>query len=425
MDLIAGAVQEAGVDEHHPVGGRLDAGLQVEGGAPLLVHDADLDRVLRQPEHVLDPAEQLAGERHLVGSVHLRLDDVDRAGPAVHERAVAVAGLQAVHRDQAGEERVLDALEHLVAVGVHDRVVGHQVTDVADEQQAAPGQRQLTAVRCGVGAVLVEDAGELLVTFGDLFAEVAAVQAQPVAVTEHLVVGVDGGHRVLEILDRGDRGLQHDVLDARGVGGADGGVGIDEDLDVQAVVLQQHGPRGRAELAGVADELLRCAQSGRKPVAQIDQKLTVVNLEAGGFAPRAGCQRRGLIEESTCVCDDLVAADLVIAGALLGPVVLGDHVGAIQRVVQRTPSGVGGVEREPGVQNGHHQLGACRRGDLVVDTRGRDGEVVGLGQQITDVGEELLVSLGVERLDHMLAVVLVDLRLQVVTAGQQVLVLGA
>ena len=49
----------------------------------------------------------------------------------------------------------------------------------------------------------------------------------------------------------------------------------------------------------------------------------------------------------------------------------------------------------------------------------------GLGLQVADVGEELLVRLGVDRLDDALAVPLVDLRLQLVAAGQQVLVLGA
>ena len=33
-----------------------------------------------QAEHVLDPAEHLVGEGHLGGAVHLRLDDVHRAG---------------------------------------------------------------------------------------------------------------------------------------------------------------------------------------------------------------------------------------------------------------------------------------------------------------------------------------------------------
>ena len=91
---------------------------EVDGGAALLVHDADLDRVLRQAEHVLDAAEQLDGERHLVGAVHLRLDDVDRAGAAVAQRPLPSPAFRPCMRDQAGEQRVQDALGHLVAVGV-------------------------------------------------------------------------------------------------------------------------------------------------------------------------------------------------------------------------------------------------------------------------------------------------------------------
>ena len=304
------------------------------------------------------------------------------------------------------------------------------MADVAHEEQAAPRQGQLAAVRRCVGPVLVEDAGEGLAVLGDLFGEVALVHAQPVAVSEHLVVGVDGGHGVLEVHDRGDRRLQHDILDAGRVGGADGGVRVDEDLDVQAVVLQQDGPLGRAELAGVADELVGRRQARRQVVAEGDQQLAVVDFQPGRLAPRAGGQRNGAVEEFPRVGDDLVAAHWVIAGVgaglhLLGAVVLRDHVGAVQRVVQRTPAGVGGVEREPRVEDRHHQLRTRGRGDLVVDTGGGDGEVVRLGLQVADLGEELLVAVGVDRLDDVLAVVLVDLRLQVLAAGEQVLILRA
>ena len=109
VDLVAGAVKEAGVDEHHPVCGGLDAGLQVERGAALLVHDADLDGGRRQAEHVLDAGEQLGGERHLVGPVHLRLDDVDRSGAAVGQRPVGVGLFRPCIAIEAGEQRVLDA----------------------------------------------------------------------------------------------------------------------------------------------------------------------------------------------------------------------------------------------------------------------------------------------------------------------------
>ena len=113
VDLVAGAVEEAGVDEHDALGRRPDAGLEVDGGAPLLVHDAHLERVAGKPQHVLDAAEQLVGEGHLVRPVHLRLDDVDRAGAAVAQRALA---LQVVHRDQRRDGGIEDALGDLPAV---------------------------------------------------------------------------------------------------------------------------------------------------------------------------------------------------------------------------------------------------------------------------------------------------------------------
>ena len=78
--------------------GGADALLEVHRGAALLVHDADLQRVAREAERVLDAAEQLDGERDLLGAVHLRLDDVDAAGAAV---AVVATALQVVHRRTA------------------------------------------------------------------------------------------------------------------------------------------------------------------------------------------------------------------------------------------------------------------------------------------------------------------------------------
>jgi hypothetical protein len=107
----------------------------------------------------------------------------------------------------------------------------------------------------------------------------------------------------------------------------------------------------------------------------------------------------------------------------VGAVAFRDHIGAVQRVIQRAPAGIGGVQREPRVEDRHHQLRAGRRGDLVVDTRGGDGEIGGFGQQVTDFGEELAVRLGVERLDDVMAVPLVDLCLQLIAAFQQLLVL--
>ena len=56
---------------------------EVDAGAALLVHHPDLDGVAGQAEQILGAVEQAAGESGFLGAVHLRLDDVDRAGGAV------------------------------------------------------------------------------------------------------------------------------------------------------------------------------------------------------------------------------------------------------------------------------------------------------------------------------------------------------
>ena len=131
MDLVAGTVEEAGVDKHHALAGRLDAGLEVDRGTALLVHDPDFQRVARQLQHVFDAAEQLVGERGFFRAVHLRLNDVHRTGAAV---LAAVVAVEAVGRGEAGDQAVENAFRHFVAVFVEDRIDGHQVTHVAHEQ---------------------------------------------------------------------------------------------------------------------------------------------------------------------------------------------------------------------------------------------------------------------------------------------------
>ncbi len=65
-----------------------DALLEVDRGAAFLVHDADLDRVAGKSERILDAGEEIDRELHLLGAVHLGLDDVDAAGARVATRAV-------------------------------------------------------------------------------------------------------------------------------------------------------------------------------------------------------------------------------------------------------------------------------------------------------------------------------------------------
>ena len=83
MDLVARAIEEAGVDEADASRGRRDAGHEIRARTPLLVHDAHFHRVLRQAYRLLDAPEDLVGEGDFLGPMHLRLDDIDRTGAAV------------------------------------------------------------------------------------------------------------------------------------------------------------------------------------------------------------------------------------------------------------------------------------------------------------------------------------------------------
>ncbi|MCY1391936.1 hypothetical protein D9M71_67910 [compost metagenome] len=419
VDLVTGAVEEAGVDEHHALGGFPDAGLEVDRGAALLVHDADLQGVARQAEDVLDAAEQLAGEGDFFRAVHLRLDDVHAAGAAV---LAAGAAIQVVDGDQAGEQAVLDAFRHFVAGGVEDRRVGHQVADVAHEQQGAAVQGQRGAVGFGVFAVRVHGAGEGAAALGDFLGEIALHQAQPVAVDHDLVVGIDGGDRVFAVHDGGQRGLHQHVLHAGGVGLADGAGRIDLDFEVQAVVLQQHGARlGCVTLEG--DELGGVLQAGLAAVLQAHYKIFAVHYISAGGSVGAGFQRCSLVEEGAGEGDHLVTADLVVALALLGAAFVADGVGAVERIVERTPARVGGVQGETCVHHRHDQLRAGHGGDFFVDVLGSGLEVGRFRQQVADLLEERLVGHGIMGLAGACLVPGVDLGLQFIAFGEEGFVL--
>ncbi len=245
----------------------------------------------------------------------------------------------------------------LVALGVEDRVVGHQVADVAHEQQRPSVEVETAAVGSGVLAVAVEHPGEGLATLGDLFGEIALVQAQPVAVAGDLVLGVDRGDRVLEVHDRGDRGLDDDVLDAGRVGGTDRRGRVDLDVEVKAVVAQQDRGR-RPGFAAVADECGRVGQRRGATTVEGHLQGTVHDGEGPHVGVAALLERNGLVQEVLRVGDDLVTADLVVRRTLLGAVGLRDRVGAVEGVVERSPpAGVGAFSAKRALRTGTTSCG--------------------------------------------------------------------
>ena len=194
-------------------------------------------------------------------------------------------------------------------------------------------------------------------------------QAQPVAVDKRLVLGVHGRDGVFAILDRGDGRLEQHVLDPGWMCGADIVGAVDLDLDVQAVVAQNHGRRFARRIAREADEL-RGISEANFAVGGDDPQVVAIALVhdsvCGGIAVTRTIEGNDGVKFAASVFDDSFAACRVVARALLASRRLGDDVGAVEGVVQTAPTCVGGVQRETGVHHRHDKLRAGRVGDLVV-----------------------------------------------------------
>jgi hypothetical protein len=92
--------------------------------------------------------------------------------------------------------------------------------------------------------------------FLELGAQGALHQAEPGPIGGSLVFGIDRCDGVLEIHDRADCRLEHDVANAGAIRTTHRIGAIDANLDVQAVIAQQNGIRG-CRGSPVADERLR------------------------------------------------------------------------------------------------------------------------------------------------------------------------
>ena len=418
VHLVAGAVEEAGVDEGHTARRRGDAGGEVDAGAALLVHDAQLHRRCRQAQQLLDAAEQLVGEADLGRSMHLGLDDVDRAAARVAQ-ARARQLLQVMQRDQRRDDGVHDPFRDLAPAVQQNGRIGHQVADIAHEQQRTSRQHDvLASVRRLVDAVRVEAAHEAAAALADLLGQRTPQDAQPVAVGEQLVLGIDGGDRVLQVEDGRQRRLHQQVGHAGRVGLADRRGAIDLHFDVQAVMAQQDGRRRRG-VAQVADELRRVRQADVATVLQRDGERAAIDAIAGGVGVRGARERRGLVQHLAREGDDLGAAGRVVAAGPFGAVGFGNDVGAVERVVQRAPAGVGRVQRVTRVQDGDHQLRAGLDRQFRVHVGGRRLRIGGQRCQVADLLEEGLIRRHVADRTGVGAMPAVQFGLQPIALRQQ------
>ena len=363
VHFVAGAVEEAGIDEDDAVGSRLDARGEVGRGAAFFVHDAHFQGVRRQFGQFFDGGKQFVGKADFFRAVHFGFDDVNAAAAAVF----VFAAVQVERGDEGGHHAVQDAFGDFFAFGIQYGGRGHQVADVADEEQRAAGQGEAAAaVGFGVSAVCIQFAGEGFAAFFHFFGQCAVHQAEPVGVYQCFVLSVYGGHGVFAVHDGGKGGFKDDVFYAGRVLAAYRAVFVDEDVDVQAVVQEEERGGGFC-LAVVADEEFGRLQAAFAAVFQFGFQTASFYAVGGYVAVAALRQRDALVEEVAGKGDDGVAAFRIVGFACGQIAALVDSVRAVQCVVQAAPAGIGGIEGVAGVVDGDDQLGARLLGHFPID----------------------------------------------------------
>ena len=177
---------------------------------------------------------------------------------------------------------------------------------------------------------------------------------------------VDCRDRVLEVGDGGDRGLQDEVLDSGLVVAPDAAVGVDHDLDVQAVMDEE---QALGESACPANTAGSCRPTER---SRSLRRIVRPGRVGGHVRVAAGRERRDLVQQLPAARDHLRAAHRVVGRAALGAAVLGDGVRPVQRVVERPPARVRSVQRVARIEHRDDQLRPGDRRDLGIDVGGRD-----------------------------------------------------
>ena len=136
VDLIAGAVEKARVDEHDALLRGLYARGQIGAGATFFIHHTHLDGVGGKTQQLFNTSEQLYSQSHFFRPVHFGLDHIDAAATRIKARTAHI-----VHGNQQRNAGIEHGFINGLAIELH-RLGGHVMTDIAHQHQAATRQRQ-------------------------------------------------------------------------------------------------------------------------------------------------------------------------------------------------------------------------------------------------------------------------------------------
>ena len=135
------------------------------------------------------------------------------------------------------------------------------------------GHRAATRRWCKPGRV--QSARHAAATLGEDGLQGSFHEAEPVPIDADFVGGVYRCHRILAVLDGGDRGLDDYVTDAGGVCLTDRMIAIELNFDVQSVMFEYHGRR-RSGIANITHQAVRILQ-GRGGTGNLDYQVSVLD----------------------------------------------------------------------------------------------------------------------------------------------------
>ena len=253
------------------------------------------------------------------------------------------------------------------------------MTDVANQQQRPATLANLATIDMCVDAIWIESANEPRAGLVDRSLEVAAHQPEPVAVCSHFVLTIDGCDRVLQVDDRRHSRLDYDVSDPANRRHRSDGRGRSptrcraRDAPGGRPTARRRDPDNR-RAPTIAQGTCGAAR-GASPQCTLGDRIT------RRIGMRSTVQWHDLVEERSHPRDHLCAACRVVPGR--GERRL-DRIRAVERVVQLSRPGVGGVERVTGVRDRHHELRAGKLTDLTIDVRRIDLERTAVQDDVAD-----------------------------------------
>ena len=243
--------------------------------------------------------------------MHLRLHDIDAAKLTVWQ----TLRLPAVRKCTGCRYyRVENALEDFPAFFVQHRIDGHQVSNIPNQHETAPGQNEPFAVRACEAAIRRKLARVLFATFFKRSLERTAHQSKPVAVDTHFVFGVHGSNRVFAILNRCNSRLEYQVGNISWRMTANNVFRVRQYFDMQTMISQQE----RALtivctcLRAITDELARIFEPHELPAHQNRLQASSIVVVSLNLRMTRVIERRRPIQKCDCVFNDGCAAFFVV-----------------------------------------------------------------------------------------------------------------